>query len=78
MEDPPDDAKYNNFNEQSIACCPLEGLEFESNARKVHQIILSFATGENAEQWIKTIARQQKRRSDIVALRGHYYQGKGN
>ena len=39
-EDPPDDAEYGNFNKQCIACCPLEGPKFESNARKVHQIIL--------------------------------------
>ena len=76
-EDPPDDAEYDNFNEQCIACCPLEGPKFESDARKVHQIISSFTTGENAEQWIKTIARQQNGRSDIVALRAHY-RGEGN
>ena len=77
LEEPADDAEYENFTEESIARCPLEGPRFESDTRRVHQIISSFTTGENAEQWIKPIARRQNGREDMATLRAHY-RGEGN
>ena len=75
VEDPPEDAVYDNFTEMCIARCPLTGPKFEADARKVHQIIVSYCTGENAEQWIKS--RRHNGREDMKALRDHY-QGEGN
>jgi hypothetical protein len=64
--------EYGSFNEQAIACAPLEGPTFQADARKVHQLIKSFLQTETAEQWIKPIARRQSGRDDMQALRSHY------
>jgi hypothetical protein len=66
------DAEYGSFNEQAVACAPLEGPTFQADARKVHQLIKSFLQTETAEQWIKPIARRQSGREDMQALRNHY------
>lgn len=66
------DAEYGSFNEQAVACAPLEGPTFQADARKVHQLIKSFLQTETAEQWIKPIAKRQSGREDMQALRNHY------
>ena len=71
-EQPEPDADYGSFNEQAIACAPLEGPTFQADGRKVHQLIKSFLQTETAEQWIKPIARHQSGRQDMQALRNHY------
>lgn len=74
---PDPDATYESFNEQAIACSPLEGAVFQADARKVHQLIKSFLQTETAEQWVKPIAKKQNGRADMEALRNHY-SGEGN
>ena len=77
IEEPVPDATYESFNEQAIACSPLQGTVFQADARKVHQLIKSFLQTETAEQWIKPLARKQSSRADMEALRKHY-SGEGN
>ena len=70
-------ATCESFNEQAIACSPLEGAAFQADARKVHQLIKSFLQTETAEQWVKPIAKKQNDRAYMEALRNHY-SGEGN
>lgn len=77
VDNPADDAEYESFNEQAIACTPLTGPAFQADSRKVHQLIKSFLQTETAEQWIKPLARKQSGRADMEALRKHY-SGEGN
>ena len=74
---PDTDAEFESFTEQSIASCPLKGADFAADARTVHQIITSFTTGENAEQWIKPFSKYEDSRRDMKALRAHF-RGEGN
>jgi hypothetical protein len=66
-----------NFEQLTIQCAPLSGPIFESDARKVHQIILGFLQGETAEAWIKPKEKKQDGRIDFKALEAHYG-GEGN
>ena len=68
---------FESFNERAIACSPLTGASFQSDARKVHQLLKSFLQSQSAEQWIKSIARKQSGRLDMKSLRDHY-SGEGN
>ena len=68
---------YPSFNEKAIACAPLNGSNFQADARRVHQLLKSFLQTETAEQWIKPLARRQSGRDDMIALRNHY-SGEGN
>jgi hypothetical protein len=52
---------------------PLRGPYFETDSRRVH----SFLQGELPESWIRSLARYQDRRRDMIALRNHYA-GEGN
>ena len=66
-----------NFVQKTIACAPLDGPVFEADARKVHQLILGFVQGENADQWLKPHLKQENGRTDMIALRKHF-EGEGN
>ena len=67
------DTVYQSFNEQAIACAPLEqGPVFQADARKVHQLLKSFLQSELAEQWIKLLSRKLVGREDMIVLRNHY------
>jgi hypothetical protein len=68
---------FESFNERAVACAPLTGATYQADARKVHQLLKSFLQTESAEQWIKSIARKQSGRADMIALRNHY-SGEGN
>ena len=74
---PDPDASFDTFVEKCIANCPLEGPKYEADARMVHQIIMSYTTGETAEQWLKPHAKKANGRLDMKALRD-YYRGEGN
>jgi hypothetical protein len=76
-EDHKEGDEYTSFVEQCIARARLEGPEFEADARTVHQIIQSLTIGENAEHWLKDIAKKNDGRKDMAALRSHY-RGEGN
>lgn len=76
-EVPDPDDEYMDFQEECIAKCPLAGPVFEQDARTVHRIIASHTTGENAEQWIKTVKKHRNGRLDMIELRRHF-KGTGN
>ena len=46
-EEPEDDEEFATFQEECIAKAPLKGPVFEADARQVHQLIASCATGES-------------------------------
>jgi hypothetical protein len=77
VETPDEDETYDTFVEETIARAPLSGTAFEADARQVHQLVVSLTTGEQSEQWIKPLRKEQNGRRDVQALRNHY-QGEGN
>ena len=77
MEESDVDGTFDTFNERSIACAVLSGVVFQTDARKVHQLLKSFLQAETAEQWIKPLDKKQNGRADMIALRNHY-SGEGN
>jgi hypothetical protein len=70
-------SEFDNFVDQQVARAPLFGANFQADARMVHNHILSFIGGNNAEHWVKDIKRLNNGRRDILALRMHY-SGAGN
>ena len=66
-----------DFNRKIIACAPLHGTHFRTDARKVHQLLKNYLVAETAEQWTKHLARYSDGRRDMAALRDHYA-GEGN
>lgn len=76
-EVPEEGMEYGNFEEECIAKCPLVGPAFEQDSKTVHQIVVSYTTGENAEQWLKGVKRHKNGRRDIETLRAHHA-GQGN
>ena len=75
--DDPEPDGHATFMQKCIACAPLEGPKFEADSQQVHQLILSFVQGEEAEQWIKKIRRHNDGRRDFQALAAHF-EGEGN
>jgi hypothetical protein len=69
--------EYDNFIDEQVARAPLFGANFQADARMVHNHILSFIGGNNAEQWVKDLKRHNNGRRDMIALRLHY-SGAGN
>ena len=63
---------HDTFVQKCIACAPLSGPHFETDARRVHQLVTSFTQGEILEQWIKMHARKQNGCIDLEALYTHY------
>jgi hypothetical protein len=61
-----------DFEQLSINCAPLDGLVFQTDAGKVHQLIHGFVQGETAETWIKAAKKKQDGRLDYLALQAHY------
>ena len=76
-ESPDQEATYATFQEHTIAACALEGPRFEADSRQVHQLVQSYTTGENSEQWLKPVRRLNSGREDMKVLRAHY-RGEGN
>lgn len=77
VEVPADDAEYASANERLIMRAPLEGQYYLADTRRVHTLLIGFLHGENTESWIRSIARYQDGRRDMIALRRHYA-GEGN
>ena len=44
-----------NFIAKIISCVPLTGAHFQSDTRKVHQLLKNSLMSETAEQWISSI-----------------------
>jgi hypothetical protein len=78
VENPDPDAVYTSFNDSRlIARAPLVGQYFVADSRRVHQLLTGYLQGENTEAWIRSIAKFQDGRRDMIALRRHYA-GEGN
>jgi Reverse transcriptase (RNA-dependent DNA polymerase) len=76
-EEPDPGTVFDSFIDEQVARAPLQGANFQADARKVHNLILSFVGGLRAEQWIKDLKPLNNGRRDILALRNHY-SGAGN
>jgi hypothetical protein len=61
-----------DFEMLSIACNPVTGPGFKTDARKVHQLLFGFVQGEIAATWLKDNKKKQDGRLDMKALRAHY------
>jgi hypothetical protein len=60
-----------------VAHASWDGTVYKADARLVHNLILVFFTGQNAEQWIKRDKAKCDYRFDMVTLVDHY-SGAGN
>ena len=76
-ENPAEEREYATFNERMICRAPLAGQYYIADSRRVHNLLLGYLQGENTEHWIRSIARYQDGRRDMIALRRHYA-GEGN
>jgi hypothetical protein len=72
-----DGNEYETFNERLIARAPLAGQYYLADSRRVHNLLTGYMQGEQSESWIRSIARYQDGRRDMLALRRHYA-GEGN
>jgi hypothetical protein len=61
-----------------IARASREGTVYKADSRFVHNLILGFVTGQNAEQWIKKDKVKCDGRLDIAAPLVAHYSGAGN
>ena len=69
--------QHANSVQEAIACIALKGPNFETDARTVHQIILSLVQGQTAEEWIEPLKSKENGQKDYKALKAHYM-GEGN
>jgi len=65
------------FNEQMIACAPLQGAAFITDAQSVHLLIWTFIETEELTSIIKPLKRRKNGRTDFMELR-KYMMGPGN
>ena len=61
-----------DWERQCILHCPHKGRAFEEDSRRVHQMVLSFCIGEQAEAWLKTTKRLECGKRDVATLCDHY------
>ena len=60
-----------DFNQLSINCVPLTGLNYKTDAWKVHKLIHGFVEGETADTWINPKDRKQNGQLDYLAILTH-------
>ena len=66
-----------DFVDRTIVQAPLTGTAAAADKSTVHQLILSFTTGESSETWVKPVLRFKYGRKSMEALRNHFT-GEGN
>ena len=77
-DNPPTDGRqYAIFVNYKVYCAPLSGSYYDVNKQTVHQLLLSFTTGQPYEYWIKGVSRYRDGRRSMQALRDHF-SGEGN
>ena len=59
---PTDGQQYASFVYKTVYCAPLSGLYYNVNKQTVHQLLLSFTTGQPSEDWIKRFSRYKNGR----------------
>ena len=79
-ETPPVGAVYATLHERCIAEAPLTGRVYQTDNKKVHEIILSFIAGYPAEQHMLRQYRPNERRSGRKTYKAlwEYYNGSGH
>ena len=79
-QEPLEDAIYEDFTDEMVACAPLNGQTYESDRRLVHQYLMGFITGTSSEDYVKkTYVRgrcHNNGRMSFQALRLQY-EGRG-
>ena len=79
-QEPIDDASYDDFMDEMVACAPLSGQTYESDRRLVHQYLVGFINGTPSEDYVKkTYVRgrcHNNGRMSFQALRLQY-EGRG-
>jgi hypothetical protein len=69
QDEPTPGVEYSTFNERMVHRVPLRGQYFIADARRVHNLlVVGFLHGENMENWIRSIARYQDGRRDMISL----------
>ena len=66
-----------DFIAETISCIPLSGNQFQSDTRKVHQLLKNYLMAETNEQYISSIENNANGWDDFDFLR-LYYSGEGN
>ena len=66
-----------DFEHLSINCVPLTGLNYKTDARKVHQPIHGFVQGETSKTWINPKEKSQDGLHYYQSLL-YLYRGEGN
>lgn len=69
--------QYESHMEKMIACAPLQGVHYNADRFRVHQIIKGLVQATPAWEWITHLDRLGDGRRDYQALRAHY-EGKGS
>ena len=79
-QEPLDNAVYDDFMEEMVACAPLSGQTYDNDRRLVHQYLMGFITGTPSEDYVrKTYIRgrcHNNGRTSFQALR-QQYEGRG-
>ena len=68
---------YADFMDETIYCAPLTGTYYDADKQTVHQILVSFTTGNPSEDWIKSLFQYRDGRRSMKALKDHFA-GEGN
>ena len=76
-ENPDHDGDHPNFINETIACAPLGGEYYRADSLAVHNLIISYTTGQPSGDWIKDVIRHSNGRRSMKALRDHFG-GEGN
>jgi hypothetical protein len=77
VAEPDDGIEYETFSERMIERAPHNGQYYIADSRRVHNLLTGYLQGEQSESWIRSIAKRQDGRRDMIALRRHYA-GEGN
>ena len=57
-DNPPTDGRqYASFVDETVYCAPLSGSYYDADKQTVYQSLVSFATGQPTEDWIKGVSR---------------------
>ena len=74
---PNDDETFDDFMDECVTKAPLSGIKFNSDKKRVHQLIKSLTQGESSEQHISKLDKKANGRLDMQAL-PNFYGGSGN
>lgn len=73
----PDDLLEKSFMARTFLQASLTGAPFEADSREVHQILVASTAGTDAEQFLKSVAKHECGRRDMIIIRD-FYEGTGS